>query len=234
AILDLDDARRRKQTPDSDKAAAALADLKKKIDEVRKAVEDGLKSEARDAPIKAGSPSAAGAARSLDGLRTALKEWVEYNDPPARKGAAARAGPFKAADRALEQYGVFLREKVAGLRRDDSRIGGQPIGREALLVELAGEMIPYTPEELVAIAEKEFAWCEAEMKKAAGEMGFADWRKAVEKVKTLHVEPGKQPAVIRSLAVEAIDYLRKHDLVTVPPLAAETWRMEMMSPQRQL
>src|SRR5262249_38683220 len=113
-------------------------------------------------------------------------------------------------------------------------ITGRPIGREALLVELAGEMIPYTPEELLAIAEKEFAWCSAEMKKAAGEMGFADWRKAVEKVKTLHVEPGKQPAMIRSLATEAIDYLRKHDLVTVPDLAAESWRMEMMSPQRQL
>src|SRR5262245_389849 len=40
--------------------------------------------------------------------------------------------------------------------------------------------------------------------------------------------------MIRDLAREAIDYLRQHDMVTVPPLAAETWRMEMMSPQRQL
>jgi uncharacterized protein (DUF885 family) len=96
-------------------------------------------------------------------------------------------------------------------------------------------MVPYTPEELIAIANQEFAWCEAEMKKAAWEMGFGDdWRKALEKVKTLHVEPGQQPQLIRELAWEAIDYLQKHDLVTLPPLARETWRMEMMSPQRQL
>ncbi len=62
----------------------------------------------------------------------------------------------------------------------------------------------------------------------------ADWRKALEKVKTLHVAPGQQPAMIRGLAFEAMDYLGKHELVTVPPLARSTWRMEMMSPQRQL
>jgi uncharacterized protein (DUF885 family) len=119
--------------------------------------------------------------------------------------------------------------------KDPSGIVGHPIGRAALLVELAAEMIPYTPEELLAVADKEFAWCEAEMKKAAREMGCGDdWLKAVEKVKTRHVPPGKQPELIRDLAWEANAYLLKHDLVTVPPLAQETWRMEMMSPERQL
>jgi uncharacterized protein (DUF885 family) len=112
---------------------------------------------------------------------------------------------------------------------------GKPVGREALLADLAAEMVPYTPEELLAIAEREFAWCEAEMKWAARDMGLGDdWRKAVEKVKALHVEPGRQPELIRDLTREAVAYVRRHDLVTVPPLAAETWRMEMMSPQRQL
>jgi uncharacterized protein (DUF885 family) len=119
-------------------------------------------------------------------------------------------------------------------RGDGTAITGRPIGRRALEIELAGEMIPYSAEQLMAIAEKEFAWCEAEMKKAARDMGYDDWRKALEKVKTLHAEPGKQPGVIRDLAREAVDYLRKHDLVTLPPIAVETWRMEMMSPRRQL
>ena len=40
-------------------------------------------------------------------------------------------------------------------------------------------MILYTPEQLIALANKEFAWCEAEMKKASREMGFGDdWKKA--------------------------------------------------------
>ena len=33
-------------------------------------------------------------------------------------------------------------------------------------------MIPYTPEQLIALANKEFAWCENEMKKASRETGL--------------------------------------------------------------
>jgi uncharacterized protein (DUF885 family) len=96
-------------------------------------------------------------------------------------------------------------------------------------------MIPYTPEELIDIANKEFAWCENEMKRASREMGFGDdWKKALEKVKNMHVDPGKQPDVIRDLANEAIKFMDERDLITIPPLARETWRMEMMTPERQL
>jgi uncharacterized protein (DUF885 family) len=118
---------------------------------------------------------------------------------------------------------------------DASDIIGDPIGRAALMVELASEMIPYTPEELIAIGQKELEWCEAEMKKASRELGYGDdWHKALEHVKNRYVEPGKQPDLIKTLALEAIEYVEKNDLVTVPPLARESWRMEMMSPERQL
>jgi hypothetical protein len=52
-------------------------------------------------------------------------------------------------------------------------------------------------------------------------------------VKNDHVEPGKQPELIEFLAGEAIDYVEKNDLVTVPELAKETWRMTMMSAEQQ-
>ena len=52
-------------------------------------------------------------------------------------------------------------------------------------------------------------------------------------MKTLHVEPGKQTELVRDQAREAEEYVEKRDLVTVPPLAKETWRMQMMSPERQ-
>jgi uncharacterized protein (DUF885 family) len=72
------------------------------------------------------------------------------------------------------------------------------------------------------------------MKKAARDMGFGeDWKAAVEKVKNLYVPPGEQTEVIRQLAREAEDYVEKHGLITVPPLAKEVWRMQMMSPERQ-
>lgn len=96
-------------------------------------------------------------------------------------------------------------------------------------------MIPYTPEELIALANKEYAWCETEMKKASRDLGYGDdWKKALEHVKTLHVEPGKQPEMVRDLALEAIKYVEDHDLVTVPKLAKESWRMEMLTPEQQL
>jgi uncharacterized protein (DUF885 family) len=132
--------------------------------------------------------------------------------------------------------GGFQRPAAATARPGDaSDIIGDPIGREALLSELQSEMIPYTPEELIAIANKEMAWCEAEMKKAANDLGYGDdWKKALEHVKNQYVDPGKQPEMIRDLALEAIKFVDDHDLVTVPQLARDTWRMEMMTPERQL
>ena len=96
-------------------------------------------------------------------------------------------------------------------------------------------MIPYTPEQLIALAENEFAWCEAEMRKASRQMGFGDdWKQALEKVKGMHVEPGRQPAVIRDMLFEAVDYVRKKDLITVPEIASESLHMSMMTPEAQL
>jgi uncharacterized protein (DUF885 family) len=237
AILDLDATRRRKEKANPVQAAGLLDGLKKQIDQARQAVEAGLSAEHQPAANRAADGiRAARAWRTLTGLRTTLKDWYDHHDGADPTWSGSVGEPYKSVDQALEGYAAFLREKSAGAgQREESGILGQPIGREALLLELAGEMIPYTPEELTAIADQEFAWCEAEIKKASREMGFGDdWHRAVEKVKTLHVEPGKQPELIRDLALEAIDFLQQHGLVTVPPLARETWRMQMMSPQRQL
>ncbi len=132
--------------------------------------------------------------------------------------------------------GGFQRPTTAAARPGDaSDIVGDPIGRDALISELKSEMIPYTPEEIIEIGNTEMAWCENEMKKASRELGFGDdWQKALEFVKNKYVEPGKQPQMIKDLALEAIKYMEEKDLVTVPQLAKDTWRMEMMTPERQL
>jgi hypothetical protein len=96
-------------------------------------------------------------------------------------------------------------------------------------------MIPQSPQELIDLAETEYVWCLAEMKKASREMGFGDdWKKALEKVKNSYVPPGKQPELVRDLAREAVAFCRKTDMITVPPLCDETWRMSMLSPRQQL
>lgn len=119
--------------------------------------------------------------------------------------------------------------------KDSSGIVGYPIGRDEIIRQLKDEMINYTPEELIAIANKEFAWCDKEMLKASNEMGFGnDWKKALEHVKQSYVPAGQQPQAMVKLYNESIDFLKKHDLITIPPLAEETWRIAMMSPERQL
>ena len=120
-------------------------------------------------------------------------------------------------------------------KTDNSGIPGAARGRQGLLLDLGEEMIPYSPEQLIALANKEFAWCEEEMKKASRQLGFGDdWKKAVEHTKQTYVPPGGQPAMIRDLLFEAIDYLRANDLVSVPSVAAESLHMIMMTPQQQL
>jgi len=72
------------------------------------------------------------------------------------------------------------------------------------------------------------------MRRAARQMGFGDdWKGALEKVKNTFVEPGRQPDLVRDLARQAEAFLDQHEWVTVPPLAREDWRMEMLSPERQ-
>jgi hypothetical protein len=120
-------------------------------------------------------------------------------------------------------------------KADDTGITGAARGRMGLLHNLADERIPYTPEELIELGYKELAWLEGEIKRAAAEMGFGDdWKAAVEKVKDMHPPPGGQPAAIRDMLHEAVDYVRAHDMITVPQVAAESLRMIMMTPERQL
>jgi hypothetical protein len=177
---------------------------------------------------------------SLQSYAVFLRERVAGLRPPGADTAAAVAPPAGAGGgrgggRGGAGGGAYAAAIAAARPGSTDDIVGDPIGRDGLMVELANEMIPYTPEQLIAIANKEYAWCENEMKRASREMGLGDdWKKAVEKIKTMYVEPGKQPELIRDLAHEAEKFLDDHDLVTVPSVAHETWRMEMMTPDRQL
>ena len=258
AIMGLEDSRRRLDPTNASKVASTLTALLKDIEKARQAVEnaeggrqkaEGSKTQSlppstfRPPPSPPEGPDAARrktsanrAGATVNSLRSVLRNWFNFYNGYDPVFTWWVAEPYKAADKSLQGYASFLTERVAGVKPDDPEaLIGNPIGREALLNDLAYEMIPYTPEELVKIANSEFAWCEAEMKKASRDMGFGDdWKKALEKVKTLHVEPGRQPQLIRELALESEDYVKKHDLVTVPELAGGAWRMEMMSPERQL
>jgi hypothetical protein len=140
----------------------------------------------------------------------------------------------KTAEQHIARSGVTLPANPPR-KTDSSGIPGAARGRQGLIFDLQDEFIPYTPEELIALADKEFAWCESEMKKASRQMGMGDdWKKAVEAVKAIHPPPGGQVGVVRDLMFEAVDFLRAKDLLTVPAVAAESLHMIMMTPERQL
>jgi len=227
-INDLEDARRRLESVDPAKSAALLTALSKEIDNTQKHFESTSDRPKRTVANRA--------VRTLAGLRLTLRNWYNFHNAYDPVFTWWNAEPYKAVEDSLQRYSEFVVAKLVGITPNDkTTIIGDPIGRDALLEELEYEMIPYSPEELVEIANKEFAWCEAEMKKASRDMGFGDdWKKALEVVKQKYVEPGKQPELIRTQAMEAIEYVEKNNLVTVPKLARESWRMEMMSPERQL
>ncbi len=178
------------------------------------------------------------ASQVVAGQQTALKSVFDFYNGYDPDFTWWVTRPFQQLDSALGKYSAALKKKVdpATQPKDDgSGIIGNPIGREELLRLLQLEMIPYTPEELVDIANKEFAWCDAEMLKATREMGFGDdWKKALEKVKMSFVPEGQQPEAMLDLYNQSVEFLKKNDLITIPPIAEETWRMRMIPPRQQL
>jgi uncharacterized protein (DUF885 family) len=234
-IEDLEESRRKMERPDPEKAAGALTAMVKQIAASRKALDPGPHGEAVSNP-KINPVVANRAALAVQQLSGNLREWFNFYNGYDPTFTWWIAMPYKEADKALASYQGFLKEKLVGIAPDDkTTIIGDPVGRDALMAELQDNMIPYTPEELIAIAQTEMDWCMKEMLKASREMGYGDdWHKAVEHVKEMHVAPGEQPELIRKLVVQGSDFVKQNDMVTVPELADETWRMIMMTPERQL
>src|SRR5581483_4288931 len=213
-IARLQESRHLLEPIDPRRAAATLDAMRTALEQTRAALEAGLKpakgsgdaatEKAASDEKKANEPSVAPltttkviafrAASRLDALRGALEDWFKtYDGYDPQFGWWARE-PHKQFLAKLDDYKKFLREKIVGIdaKARDDPIVGDPIGRDGLMEELANEMIAYTPEELIALAEREFTWVDTELKRAAREMGCGDdWKAALEKVKEDHVEPGQ-------------------------------------------
>jgi len=232
-IVKFHDHRISRSLPNSEQFAAELAKLESSIKAAHNSIRDQLKT--KKSTEIAPEHVALRAVNTLRDSRFALENWHEHFAGYDPMFTWWTKRPYEDVTKALDAYTTYLRTELTGRDADPNRIVGDPVGREALVSALRREMIDYTPEELIAIAEKEMAWVDVEFKKAAKQLGYGeDWRAALEHVKTLHEKPGDQPKLIRELAEEAIDYLEKNDLLTIPPLAKEVWRMDMMSPERQL
>jgi uncharacterized protein (DUF885 family) len=226
-IGELQESRRDRRDVDPRAAASTLDAVADQVEALAKAIRDRA----------AGSPEvktvvADRAARHTDELRRTLRGWHGFwsgYDPVYTWWAAK---PYARLDKALEAHAAAIRARYVPA---DGPVVGDPIGESGLRAHLQREMIPYTADELIRIAEAEFRWMEEARAAAARELGFGDdWRAAMEHVKNLAVDPGLKPAVVRELERQSIDFIEARDWISIPPLAGEVWRMEMMTPERQL
>ncbi|KAA0990982.1 DUF885 family protein [Dyadobacter aurulentus] len=228
-IYALEKQRRRGNTLKGQQVAADLNDV---LNELKASSESVKKLEEIDMPL------ANRAEEALKGLDERLKGVYEFYNGYDPMFTWWVPKPYQSLDSALNAYAKVLKGKGklnTTQKEDKSGIKGVPIGRDELIRQLRVEMISYTPDELIELANKEFAWCDKELLKASQEMGFGnDWKKAQEKVKNSFVPEGEQPALIMKLYNDAKEFITRNKLYEYPEIADETWGMQMMSPERQL
>ena len=261
-IQKLERGRMRMESVDSQAAASEISTLPDKIKKLRERIEKGKKKKDKaeekakgteeekkplesaekekpkkeeEIPLKLSPSLAKRTATAVNEIRNTLKGWFSFYDGYQPDFSWWLKKPYSEASTALEEFSKFLREEIAGLKgKDEDPLIGDPIGAEALHQEIAAEMLPYSAEELIEIGEREFAWCEKEMKKAAAEMGLGDdWKAALAKVKSDFVPPGKQDDFVTEQGRIATKFVKDHELVTVTPMCEELWRLSMVSPDGQ-
>lgn len=255
-VQELEAARWRLKSFEAQEAAAKVSALAEQVKKLKERVEKGKKAKSdktndtaaakepketketkekpEDSPIKVSPALGRRAASAVNDVKGTLRSWYTFYEGYQPDFSWWLKKPYEEANTALDAYAKYLKEEIAEQKgKDEDPLLGEVLGRDALVRDIASEFLPYSPEELIEIGEKEFAWCENEMKKAAKEMGFDDWKKALAKVKSNFVPPGEQDDFVAKCAQDALDFLRKHDLVTVTPLCEETWRLTMISPELQ-
>ena len=228
AIVDFEQKRRIGKQQNAEATAKLFTQLAIDIEAAKKAVAN---NQLVVSPIQANW-----AAQTVNQYITVFTEAYKFYDGYDPQFTKATKNIFPEVVAALRDYATALGKSAqkATAKDDGSGIIGNPIGRNSFIALLNDEMIAYTPEQIEAIAMREFAWCDAEMIKASHQMGFGnDWKKALEKVKNAYPPLGKQPELVYELANEAINFVEQNNLIDVPELAKEGWRMRMLTPKEQ-
>lgn len=179
---------------------------------------------------------AARAEGQVQQLRETLKDFHGYYDGYDPEYSWWARKPYVEADAALQGYAEAIRSELLGVKPGGKApILGDPVLADGLRADLAVEMVPYEPRELIEIGEQEFKWIEARLREVARKMGYGDdWKAALEYTKNLAPPPGGAPAAIFDIAHYEEEFIAKQHSITLAPLAREIWRLAMQSPERQL
>jgi hypothetical protein len=235
ALVALHEQRRDLGEVDPREAAEIIDRVTRQMEATRDAVREALRGDRQLNGLELTPVVSLRAVSRLGELEQSTTQWFNHFDGYVPLFSWWVRTPWERFREVAGELSTLLRQEGAGFRPNQPEpTVGDPMGRDALVLDLWNEMIAYTPEELMELAERELAWGEAQLRAASRELGYGDdWHAALEHVKSLHVEPGEQIHLVTELAREAEAFLEARDLVTVPPLAKEVWRMEMLSPARQ-
>ena len=176
------------------------------------------------------------AARQIEHLRTVLADFNTFYDGYDPIYSWWVREPYGRVDAALQDYVGAIDAHLVNIKPGGKApIIGDPVLADGLRVELDVQMIPYTPEELIAIGQREFDWIENQFRIVSREMGYGDdWKAALEYAKSLAPPPGEKPWLIFEIQEYSEDFVAKLDMITLPPLPREVWRLAMQTPERQI
>ena len=166
-IHGLETGRRHWDVLDCQAAASKVVDLSAAITGLREQM-------AKPGGKPASAAVALRAAGAVHDLQELLKRWYTFYDGYQPDFTWWLKKPYDDAAKQLDDYAKYLREEVALVKgKDDDPLVGAAIGAEALAAGIRREWLPYTADELIAIGEREFAWCEQETKKASTRCNWA-------------------------------------------------------------
>jgi hypothetical protein len=228
-----------------DQVTRTLNDLVKALKEPPSAKDSAAKDRAakdraaKDKPVPRKPPAGAVVIRAqaqIQELRDVLKDFHTFYDGYDPNYSWWARKPYAEADAALLAYADALRTEVLGLKPGGKApILGDPVLADGLRSDLAVEMIPYSPQELIAIGEQEFKWIDEQLRITAKRMGYGDdWKAALEHTKNLAPPPGEAPWAIYDIANYSEDFIARQHSITLAPHAREVWRLAMQTAERQL
>src|ERR1041384_7688777 len=117
-IIELEEARRRMEQIDSAKIAATLNDLRKQVDERRRAIELGRRGNDETGRIKKSVGNRA--VLALNGLRANLRNWYTFYNGYDPMFTWWNEEPYRSLDQSMTNYATFLSERVVGIRAEGS------------------------------------------------------------------------------------------------------------------
>lgn len=232
----LEEARLDKRRVDARQAADLLAEVAARYAQLSEVLTTSGEKGKTDEYSEVSPVVAQRASEYLDHLLETLANWHTFYDGYDPVFTWWMSEPYARATSAISGYAAALERHVVGARPDETPpIVGDPVLAEGLRADLTMEMIPYTPAELIAIGEQEFAWIEAQLESVSRDMGLGDdWKAALEHTKDLAPPPGEIPWVLYDIAEYSEIFIEDLDVMDLPPLSREIWRFTMQTPERQL